>query len=199
MDPHSFSNTLAVWLKSDRPKTIGGLTKVLNDRSFALLFVLLMAIPALPVPTGGVTHIFELIVMLLALELIIGRRSVWLPKRWEKKKLSKNITQTGIPKLIDKVRWIEKRSRPRYGQVINNRHSLRVVGLLVLLLAVAAFVAPPFSGLDTLPSLGIVLIGLGLILEDGLVFIAGALCGAIGIGLVLALSDLIIRTVGHLL
>ena len=49
-----------------------------------MLFVLLLALrPALP--TGGVTHVFELIAMLLALQLIVGRRHVWLPERWRQR------------------------------------------------------------------------------------------------------------------
>lgn len=199
MKQHSFSKTLENWLKSSEPKTIRGLTKVLDDRSFALLFVLLMATAALPIPTGGITHVFELIVMLLAIELILGRSTIWLPRSWADKQLGSKLVKSGLPKLIDKIRWVEKRSKPRLGNVINHHYSLRLIGFIVLVLAATAFIAPPFSGLDTLPALGIVLIGLGLILEDGLVFLAGAISGAVGIGLVLALSDLIIRSVGRLL
>ena len=44
-------------------------------------------------------------------------------------------------------------------------------GVLVILGATAAFFAPPFTGLDTLPALGVVLISLGVLLED-FVFVA---------------------------
>ena len=46
------------------------------------MFVLLLAVPALPLPTGGATHVFEVIAMLVALQLIVGRRQIWLPARW---------------------------------------------------------------------------------------------------------------------
>jgi hypothetical protein len=36
-----------------------------------LLFVLLLGVPALPPPTGGATHVFEIIAVLLALELMV--------------------------------------------------------------------------------------------------------------------------------
>jgi hypothetical protein len=41
--------------------------------------VLLLGPSALPLPTGGATHVFEIIAMLLALELIAGRDQIWLP------------------------------------------------------------------------------------------------------------------------
>ena len=56
--------------------------RLFGQRSFAVLFVLLLGVPALPLPTGGATHVFELIAMLLALQLIVGRDRIWLPQRW---------------------------------------------------------------------------------------------------------------------
>ncbi len=70
--PGRVSDQLEGWLTGDRPKTLGSLLDTSGEGSFAIVFVLLMAVPALPLPTGGVTHIFEVITMLLALELIAG-------------------------------------------------------------------------------------------------------------------------------
>ncbi|HLB21401.1 MAG TPA: exopolysaccharide biosynthesis protein, partial [Solirubrobacteraceae bacterium] len=86
--PAKVSDQLERWLKGDDQKTLGGLIDAFGEGSFALIFVMLMAVPALPLPTGGVTHVFEVIVMLLALELIVGRRTVWLPERWRRLELS---------------------------------------------------------------------------------------------------------------
>ncbi len=46
--------------------------------------MLLLGVPALPIPTGGATHVFELVAMLIALQLIAGRKEIWLPQRWRK-------------------------------------------------------------------------------------------------------------------
>src|SRR6266404_6029459 len=54
--PEKVSNQLEAWLSDDRPKTLGSLIDVFGEGSFAIVFVLLMAVPALPLPTGGVTH-----------------------------------------------------------------------------------------------------------------------------------------------
>ena len=81
----SVSTQLEHWLKSPGTKTIGNLLDVFEEKSFAILFVLLMGVPAIPAPTGGATHVFEVITVLLALQLIVGRDEIWLPQRWRKR------------------------------------------------------------------------------------------------------------------
>jgi hypothetical protein len=58
----------------------------------------------------------------------------------------------------------------------------------VLGLTLTAFLAPPFTGLDTLPSLGIVLISLGVLFEDALLALIGLIIGAAGVLLVIVLG-----------
>ncbi len=70
--------------------------------------------------------------------------------------------------------------------------------MLVIIGAVAAFVAPPFSGLDTLPALGVVLLSIGVLLEDVVIVAVGLAVGAGGIALVVVLGRAAIRGIGHL-
>lgn len=190
-----FSEDLRVWAGSKKPKTIASLTEVFSEKSFAVVFVVLMSLSALPIPTGGITNVFEVVVILLALEMVVGRRSIWLPVKWSQKPLSHAIVHKGIPQLANKIAWVEKYSRPRLHWITQNRLATPLIGLVVLCFTVAAFVAPPFSGLDTLPSMGVVLISLGLILEDILGVILGIIAGAIGIFLVIGLGGAIFNAV----
>ena len=65
-------------------------------------------------------------------------------------------------------------------------------------LTLSAFLAPPFSGLDTLPWLGVVVIGFGVLMRDLLVALLGALLGAIGVATILAIGSLAVETAEHL-
>ena len=56
-------------------------------------------------------------------------------------------------------------------------------GLLAAGGSIAAFVAPPFTGLDTLPALAVVLASLGVLLEDFLLAAVGLVVGAAGVAL----------------
>jgi hypothetical protein len=182
------SDQLERWLSGDQPKTIGSLIDVFEEKSFAVLFLLLLAVPALPLPTGGVTHAFEVIAALLALELIVGRRCVWLPDRWNAREISPEMRRRFSESLLPRIRWIEGHSHARLGFLLEHRLAGVAFGLVTLGLIVTAFLAPPFTGLDTLPSLGVVLISLGVLLEDPLLGIAGSVIGVAGVLLVLFLG-----------
>lgn len=192
------SDELERWLSGDTPKTIGSLIDVFEEKSFAVLFVLLLAVPALPLPTGGVTHVFEVIAMLLSLELIVGRRKVWLPERWRQRDISPQMRERFSEKLLPRIRWIERHSHAHLGFLLNYRFSGIVYGLATLALVVTAFVAPPFTGLDTLPALGVVLISLGILLEDPLLGFAGLVVGAAGVLLVFFLGKEVVDLIGGL-
>jgi hypothetical protein len=193
------SDRLEGWFQSPGPKTVGSLVELFGEKSFAVLFVLLLAVPALPLPTGGVTHVFELIAMLLALELIVGRRQVWLPQRWCRRELGPAAQKRFSEVLLRRIRWLERHSRPRLGFLLMHRLSGVVFGALVLVLSLTAFLAPPFTGLDTLPSLGIVLLSVGVLLDDALLALVGVIVGAVGLLLVVVLGKAAYSGVRHIL
>jgi hypothetical protein len=192
------SEELERWLAIDGEKTLGGLIATFEEKSFALLFVLLLALPALPLPTGGATHVFEVIAMLLALQLIAGRDEIWLPDRWRRLPLAGGSREKLITKLMAFIRRLERHSRPRLAWLFHHRASSVVFGLLVLGGSLSAFLAPPFTGLDTLPALGVVLISLAVLMEDAALAIAGLVVAAAGLALEVALGSAIVDGVGHL-
>ncbi len=173
------SEQLQSWLEGEGDKTLGGLIEVFEKRAFAIVFVILMGVPALPLPTGGATHVFEAIAVLLALELIAGRDEIWLPRRWRERKVATD--GRFITALLKAIRRLERFSRPRLRFVFGHRVSNVVFGLIVAVGSIAAFVAPPFTGLDTLPALGVVLVSLGVLLEDFVFVAIGLVVGAAGI------------------
>ena len=186
------SDQLARWLQGPQTKTLGGLIDLFGEKSFAIVFVVLMATPALPLPTGGVTHVLELITMLAALQLIIGRRTIWLPERWKRLELAGGSDSRSVNGLLKVIRWLERLSHPRLRRLLRLRVSGVLFGAIVLALSLTAFVAPPFSGLDTLPALGVVVIAVGFLLEDIALVLAGTVIGAVGVLLVIVLGTVVL-------
>ncbi len=166
--------------------------------SFALLFVVLLAPAALPVPTGGATHVLEVIAMLLALQLIVGRDDVWLPQKWRNRDLSEGRSERFVTGLVKQIKRIERFSRPRWRWVFRLPLFHRAFGLAVLGLSLVAFFAPPFSGLDTLPALGIVLISFGVLAEDTILTAVGVAVGVGGVAVALFLGDLVVKALRQL-
>lgn len=189
------SDELERWLASDGEKTLGSLIELFEEKSFALLFVLLLSVPALPLPTGGATHVFEIVAVLLALQLIAGRRAIWLPERWRKLELAGERRERSVRALMRWIRRLERLSRPRGRFLFDHRLSNVVFGLLVTAGSLGAFFAPPFSGLDTLPALGTVLVSLGVLLEDILVVAAGVALGGGGVILEIVLGKAAVKGV----
>lgn len=197
--PPTLSGQLACWLERDGPKTVGSLVDAFGEKSFAVLLVVLLAVPALPIPTGGVTHVFELIAALVALEMIAGRNVVWLPPRWRAVELAGPRQQRFVAGLMRLIRWLERHSRPRMQALFRTRLSEVVYGLLAIAGTAGAFLAPPFSGLDTLPALSVVVLSLSVLLEDLLIALAAIVLGAAGIALELALGAAAFHGVSSLL
>ena len=193
------SGQLEAWLSSHRPKTLYDLNEVFGEKSFAVIILLLMAIPALPIPTGGITHIFEIITVLLILELLVGMKKVWLPKRWKHMKLPKAVRNKVMPALLKRIKWFEARSNPRWQMIFHKELTFRMIWAAALAFTVLAFFSPPFSGLDTLPALGVVFICLSIILDDAVILAAGLGVGSLGVFLVIGLGTAITTFIKHIL
>ena len=173
----------------DEPEaTVGSLTDALDERGFAVVLMIVMIPSALPIPTGGVTHVLEVFGALIAIQMIFRRRALWIPARLARAELGATFTGKAAPKMLRFIRWFERRTRPRLPRLVESPTIEVVLGIVLLVFVVGAFVAPPFSGLDTLPSLGVVVICLGLVLSDGLVVIGGLVVGVFGLALEVALG-----------
>jgi hypothetical protein len=196
--PTSVSDLLEQWLGEDQPRTLGDLMDAFGEKSFAVVFILLLSVPALPLPTGGVTHVFEAIAMLVAAQLVVGRRSIWLPARWKRLDLRGRAGERLTRALVRRLRWFERFSRERLPYLTRGRPARSLYGTLVFAFSLTAFLAPPFSGLDTLPALGVVIMSLGVLLADFVLAAAGTLIGCLGVAAVIGLGGLVVRLMEEL-
>ncbi len=188
-----FSDELEDWLKSPGKKTLGQLNDIFGEKTFAVALLLLLFLPALPIPTGGISHATELIAMLLSLEMIVGMESVWLPQSLLHKSLNNTTKDKALPFISKRIRWFEKYSKPRLAGLLANRLFRSFLGFCTLAFCLGAFFAPPFSGLDTLPAMGVVVLSLGIILEDIYVLAAGIGIGITGIAINIGLGSVIVQ------
>ena len=193
-----FSSELQYWIDHDKRKTLGELNAIFGQKTFAMIFLIMFAIPATPFPTGGITHAILLPVSFIAaVQMVIGRRELWLPKRFKKVSVEGIITKKVLPYIINKLRWVEKYSRPRLSSWFNVNITRTLIGLIMIAFTVAAFIAPIFSGLDTLQSLGGVVIALSMLLEDIVLAVIGLILGVVGIGLIVFVGTAITSLVQH--
>ena len=194
--PLRVSDELEAWLDGDAEKTIGGLVDVFDKRAFALIFVILMGVPALPLPTGGATHVFEVSRCCSRSSCSpaarrSGCRAAGGRARWTR-------TARFIRALLRTIRRVERLSMNRFSFLFGHWLSNVAFGLVVAVGATAAFLAPPFTGLDTLPALGVVLVSLGVLLEDFVFVVAGVVVMAGGIVLEIVVGSAALKGLGRL-
>jgi hypothetical protein len=193
-----FSDELERWLGSDEAKTLGHMNDAFGQKAFAVTILLLMFLPALPLPTGGVSHVFEVITVLLAVQMVLGRRTIWLPEKWQRRELGAATMEKAVPFIVRRIRQVERFSRPRATWLFEQHWIDRVLGLALIAFAVGAAIAPPFSGLDTLPALGAVLVALSIILQDVVVLALGVVVGTGGLALIFTIGAALARLVSGL-
>lgn len=187
------SERLERWIAGPQPKTIGGLIDLFGEKGFAAAFVLLLAVAALPLPTGGVTHVMELVALLLSVQLVVGRKRIWLPRRLRQRELT-SLARTGTSeRLLGGIRRIEDLSRPRLSMLLRHPLSGVFFGVSVFGLTLTAFLAPPFTGLDTLPAMGVVVLSMAVLLDDGLLVLIGLAIGVTGAAMLAGLAGLVLR------
>ena len=182
------SDQIDRWLDESDDHTVGALLDLFEEKSFALLFIILLGVSALPLPTGGATHVFDVVAVIVAAQLVLGRDTVWIPERWRKLQLAGSKQRRFLNGLLKFVRFLERFSRPRLRILFDHRASDIVFGLTVVAFTTGAFFAVPFSGLDTLPALGVVLVSVGVLLADFAIVAVGWFVGLAGIALEIALG-----------
>ncbi|MDX1950510.1 MAG: exopolysaccharide biosynthesis protein [Rickettsiales bacterium] len=156
------------------------INEILGRNAIQLLvafFVLPMLLPVTAFP--GLSQIISLILILLLVQLIIGKRIVWLPKKVRFYKIDKN-SLLKITNLA--IKYHHKFSnflRPRY--LILSTISFNKFHYLYLIFVVLVMALPipaPFA--NTIPAISIILISIGIVEREGASIIIGYIFGLLG-------------------
>jgi hypothetical protein len=195
--PHKelLSTKVENWLLGKDDKTISGAQVAFGDRVVPVLIVMLMALPSLPIPTGGISHVMEVIAAILALQMLLGVDRLLIPKSWQNRRLPEAIEKSGFGLLVKQLKRIESKSRMRGTWLVDFPAAKRLTAICALIGIAAAFFAPPFSGLDTFPAFGVVMLMLGYILRDGIFWLLGATIALLGIVLELTVGAALLSAV----
>jgi hypothetical protein len=154
--------------------------KLARERSFGLFLAVLSFPSALPLPAPGYSTPFGVVILLLALQMLAGRATPWLPP-WvlqtsiERKQFQKWV-QAGIPWL----QRLEQVARPRWNPVCTSRLGQVWLGTWMGLMGISMII--PVPGTNTLPAMGVFVTAFGLLEEDGILCSLGSLiCVAAGL------------------
>lgn len=192
----SFSSQMREPSKLSDEITLNEILEVAGERTFGFLFVLLALPSALPLPAPGYSTPFGIILFLLSSQLMLGKEQPWMPENWRKRGFKREKVQAFLRKGIPWLQRIEKVSRPRLTAVCTSRSGQTLVGAVLTLAAMSMILPLPLT--NTIPAFGVLLAGLGLSDDDGLMILAGLFICSLGVALTSSFLYLIFFVFGGL-
>ncbi len=159
--------------KSRTKVTLGNITRCINQQGFGVM--LLAPAGLLLLPTGavpGVPIVCALFITMIALQLLLGRESVWLPKWMRKLSFSKKRFNRTIRHAKPLAEKIDGMVQPRFSLLTSDVAHRIVAAICIALCIPMAFIGfIPF--LPMLLSLPIVFFALGMCVKDGFLTLCG--------------------------
>lgn len=155
--------------------SVGWVVERLGSRSFGAI-ILLMGLPNVIPQIPGMSTIFGLLIMLPAMQLVLGLRTMWLPSYLSRIMLPCDKVAAVVKLAIPWVKKFEKMIKPRL-TVLTYPPMENIVGALVLLLGFILFL--PIPGGNWLPAMSCCLFALGMLERDGFFTLLG-LAAAVG-------------------
>ena len=152
-------------------------TKHFGSRSVAFIIALLALPIALPFTPPGINTPFAVACILLSFNLILNKKEFKLPDFIEKRKLPFKPDGKFFSAMTKMLNWIEKIIKPRMAWVVESRLSLPLLGLGLLCASIVMLIPLPI--INSLSSLIVLLIALGILSKDGLVALVSSVSGVL--------------------
>jgi hypothetical protein len=157
-----------------------------SHKSYGVFFVILALPSALPLPAPGYSVPFALALIPLAIQVIRQNERPWFPEKLLNRELKSGSNKL-VNGMVKFLAFFEYFVQPRLIFVYNTRLFVRILGCVILACGLSMCIPIPLT--NTVPAMGIFLIGLGMLEDDGLFGLAG-ICAAIA-GLSLTAAVLI--------
>lgn len=153
--------------------------KLVEERVFGVLFVILSLPSALPIPAPGYSTPFGLLMLLLALQLMIGAKIPWLPECIAKYPVKLETAQVFLKIGLPWLYRIEAITRQRLSFICTTLPGRIIIGIAITLVSILMII--PIPGTNTLPAISIFVTGFGLQEHDGAISLAGLTLCILGI------------------
>ncbi|WP_311273649.1 MULTISPECIES: exopolysaccharide biosynthesis protein [unclassified Rhizobium] len=139
--------------------------------------ILILALPALtPVP-GPIGIIFGTALAVVAAQIAIGRSTVWLPRFLKDRRLSAKVLELIVRHTAPHVSRVERLVRADRLKVLTGPFAQMLIGLPILMMAVAIALPIPLG--NFLPVISLVVLSIGLMEKDGLITLVGVILSVI--------------------
>ena len=181
------SSSLQGVLGDIRKEEAGGAVSVdeildaLEHRSFGPLLLIPGLLSIMPVigALPGVSYTMAVLALLISVQFALSKPKLWLPGFLKRRSFDRDSFDKGLKKARPVVKWIDRLLIPRF-QLAFRSPMPRVIAGLCVAVSALMFVYASVPGGIVFPGVALVLLGLGLTTQDGLVTALGVLA-AIGV------------------
>jgi hypothetical protein len=161
------------FFEEERPAsiTLADILALAGERIFGFLLVILSLPSALPIPAPGYSIPFGILIFLLAIQLIGGATTPWLPEKMMKGSMKTETAQKFVKMGLPWLKRIEAITKPRLSYICTSFPGRLTIGIMISLMAISMMIPIPLT--NTAPAMGIFLTAFGLQEDDGFISLAG--------------------------
>jgi hypothetical protein len=170
--PLRFSQDIKSLLQrlTEQPLTLKDILTETSERGFSLVIALLVLPFLFPMPPGF-TGPFGGACLILSLQMLVGRRSPWLPKKIAKYKFPRPFAQILLNNLRRVTKILEKITRSRFQKLAQHPWTWQFNGFCISWLTILLISPVPLT--NPFPTVAILLIAVATLESDGLLLCIG--------------------------
>lgn len=187
-ETHSKTSELIAGIVADFDRdgsmTIEELLRKMGHHGLALAILVLAISSVVAGIIPGFSTLMAVPIIFMCIRIMIGKSTVWLPKRIRGKSLSPRVIYGSLNRSIGPLKKMEKYLKPRLIFLTGGLFK-RLLALTMLILAVV--LAMPIPGGNFVPSMSIAIISLAILERDGLLVIAAMTLIGLTAGLMIEL------------
>jgi hypothetical protein len=158
--------------------TVREILDSLDARSFGLA-VLLFSLPSVVPMPPGIPTVVGIILLIVAVQMVIGREELWLPGILSKRAFDRKALVGAFEGLAPKLAILERVMKPRL-LFMTGRIGAILIGVIVLVMAIVLILPLPPGG-NFPPALACAVLGLGLAQRDGAIVLVGLIVSVLAL------------------
>ncbi len=149
--------------------TVGDLMDALGEAGLGILLIVFALPSFIPTPGLPVGFVSGTVVALIALQVMFGRHTLWLPGRLRRFSMPRAVLIKGAAYLARPMRFFERWLKPRHS-AFTGKTARMFLALPILILAVSIVLPIPLG--NQAPSIALIAFAFGLVERDGLAILA---------------------------
>lgn len=181
--------------------SIDAILEAFHERGFGLLLFLFALPGAVPIPMPGLNTLFAIPLIILTFQQMLGFHTVWMPRRLKSATISHDHFHAIIDWALPYTERMEYLFKPRLSFMTQGIFS-RLIGASGLVMAITG--ALPLLFVNTVPAVGVAIMGIGVMMRDGVAVIVGMVVGLLwtvcilslyaffGVGAVIMVKDYVL-------